>query len=535
MTASKFRVVGSIRGQNLTSVTVATRIVDAHGKLVREGNAHVEMAGAATLGFWDWAEVGHAITFVPSGPSPLMFYPSERSHRLAQAEAPAALEPIEARMGLFFRGRIEPPTAGVRVTISERGVTPATVVASAETDSTGMYSVGPLRDDREYEELFSHPGLVFEKMPPTTKKSGGETVVKAVKLAALTVIVKDTNGSPLSGVLVSLSGDAADGYHSNGFTLADGTLQSGRLMPGEYFAKPMEKEYSFKPASRTVTIVEGSAPVVEFVGERTAFSVHGTVATLDGTPLAGAAVSATGKSTGTSERVHTNEAGHYRIRGLTPGAEYKIAIATNLAGVFHAAPLSRTITVSDGDTRGADFLAIVTSQSAPIGRVLVSVKTTKEVLPTLEAVLTPVGGSTTEQPHRASFGIVPFVEFGILPRGEYRLHIRTSLAPVHWACTSSPERAEVDLRASSSDLSHVEFQFSCGKHTPAPDAEPAPTTARTSIFSLFALILIMAAAYNHQLILAAARKFYFQKIVKRSPPSSDYSSSFLPKQLKPKH
>jgi len=41
--------------------------------------------------------------------------------------------------------------------------------------------------------------------------------------------------------------------------------------PGQYFLRPMMKEYKFEPASRMIDVTEGTAVDVNIVGVRTAY------------------------------------------------------------------------------------------------------------------------------------------------------------------------------------------------------------------------------------------------------------------------
>ena len=41
--------------------------------------------------------------------------------------------------------------------------------------------------------------------------------------------------------------------------------------PGEYFLRPMQKEYSFEPSSQTISVTEGQDIVVNIKGKRVAF------------------------------------------------------------------------------------------------------------------------------------------------------------------------------------------------------------------------------------------------------------------------
>ena len=117
----------------------------------------------------------------------------------------------------------------------------------------------------------------------------GETGFRAVQLAGVTIAVKDTDGRPVTGVLVSLS---TDGYSTNQLTNAEGQLTVTGVRPGTYFVRPVLKEYVFEPSSLSIDLQEGRRDTGRFTARRVAFSCYGTVRALDGAPVANAAVEA---------------------------------------------------------------------------------------------------------------------------------------------------------------------------------------------------------------------------------------------------
>lgn len=62
------------------------------------------------------------------------------------------------------------------------------------------------------------------------------------------------------GALLSLSG--AESYRSNMQTDEQGVIIFGSLSPSEYFLKPMMKEYSFEPASKSINVLNGATEKV---------------------------------------------------------------------------------------------------------------------------------------------------------------------------------------------------------------------------------------------------------------------------------
>jgi len=532
MTARKFRVSGSVSSALLAAGTLAVRVdVFAADNTTLVGTHQTETTAEGT--FHAWAERGQTIVFTPDAPPPVVCYPPKREAHLAPSAtiaAPITLEPIACRPGKFISGTIDPATKGVRVTIVDRTTNePAAIV---ETDVAGQFSVGPLRDDREYEELFFAPGLVFER------DAKNQTIVHALRLAALTAMVRDAQtGAPLPGVLISVSG--SNGYHSNGVTAADGTLSTGQLVPGDYFARPMLAEYVFKPAHGSVRVNEGESLVLEFAGERVAFSVRGRVIALDGSPIAGAVVTATSQRDNSQRQQATvGEDGLYRVRGLTPGESYTVSVATPTAQLFQTSPATRNVVLGRADATGADFVAVPLDKTSAVCRVRVQVNASADVLPTLEALISGPSGSPDSAVRRTKTGIAPFAEFGALTTGKYEVRLTTSLSPQHFACHSTPEVASVELTPDNCDL-RTELAFVCGKQLldiskqAAAPKTVATTAPSTSLFSLIALIILLVAAANYKTLWATAliawKWLRGQEVQRTRPAPEEIASTFLPK------
>ena len=146
-----------------------------------------------------------------------------------------------------------------------------------------------------------------------------DQVFLAHKLAQVIVQVSDNaDGASLQGVLLSLSG--GESYRRNSVTNEEGSLIFNSLSPGEYFLRPMMKEYRFDPPFKMITVAEGASINVKLSGTRVAFSAYGTVTSLNGQPEPGVIVEAQGQSecNNLQEEAITEDNGNFRIRGLEP-------------------------------------------------------------------------------------------------------------------------------------------------------------------------------------------------------------------------
>ena len=150
-------------------------------------------------------------------------------------------------------------------------------------------SVSPfLHRDLEYTVGAERLGYVLS---PIDGQPGSFT---AKKLASVLVRLVDEQGAPLPGVLVSLSG-GENNYRTNEQTGPNGSLSFLGLSPGEYFVKPVLKEYEFEPRSKLITVKEGAEELVEVTAKRIAFSLYGSVTGLKGEPEAGVTMEAIGQ------------------------------------------------------------------------------------------------------------------------------------------------------------------------------------------------------------------------------------------------
>ena len=132
---------------------------------------------------------------------------------------------------------------------------------------------------------------VLDMLYPIDGQPGSFT---AKKLASVLVRLVDEQGAPLPGVLVSVSG-GENNYRTNEQTGPNRSLSFLGLSPGEYFVKPVLKDYEFEPRSKLITVKEGAEKLLELTAKRIAFSLYGSVTWLKGEPEAGVTMEAIGQ------------------------------------------------------------------------------------------------------------------------------------------------------------------------------------------------------------------------------------------------
>ncbi|KOC70780.1 Nodal modulator 2 [Habropoda laboriosa] len=269
---------------------------------------------------------------------------------------------FDGDLGKIIAGRINPPLKGVTVEIF--GKDKSSPIHTLVTENDGTYAIGPLDGKIKYSVTAEKEGFVI-----TGPDADG--VFSAHKLAEIIVQVSDqADNISLQGVLLSLSGGQS--YRKNSITGEDGKLIFNSLSPGEYYLRPMMKEYRFDPPSKMIKVVEGATVKVSLFGKRVAFSAYGSVTSLNGEPEAGLLVEVQGQGDcdNLQEEATTEENGSFRIRGLQPTCTYAFRLKPNAEVNSHiqrTSPVSTSVQTST-DIRGLRLVAF-----HPISRTDVSV------------------------------------------------------------------------------------------------------------------------------------------------------------------
>ena len=156
------------------------------------------------------------------------------------------------------------------------------------------------------------------------------------------------------GVLLSLTGD--ESFHSDGASNNQGLFSFGELFPGGYYLRPILKEWAFTPSSASIALKTGSNHPVRLEATRVAYSVHGRIHSLNGDAERGVVVVASSlDGSNQEEEAQSDSKGVFRLRGLRPDAEYKIAVRSS-ERVERAAPLSSVILMPSSDVEGINFI-----------------------------------------------------------------------------------------------------------------------------------------------------------------------------------
>ncbi|XP_010086253.1 PREDICTED: nodal modulator 1, partial [Pterocles gutturalis] len=434
-----------------------------------------ELQGPFLYEFSYWARSGEKITVTPSSKE-LLFYPPYVETVVSGESCPGKLIEIHGKAGLFLEGRIHPELEGVEIVIGEKGATLPLITVF--TDDKGAYSVGPLHSDLEYTVTAQKEGFVL------TAVEGTVGDFKAFALAGVTFEIKSEDDQALAGVLLSLSGGV---FRSNLLTQDNGMLTFSNLSPGQYYFKPMMKEFRFEPSSQMIEVQEGQNLKIRITGYRTAYSCYGTVSSLNGEPEQGVSVEAVGQKDCSiyGEDTITDEEGKFRLRGLLPGCVYHVQLkAEGNDHIERALPQQRVIEVGNSDIDDVNIIVFrQINQFDLSGNVI----TSSEYLSTLCVKL--YKSENLDNPiHTVNLGLSLFFHFPPLLRdGEnYVVLLDSTLSKSQYDYTLP----QVSFTAIGYHK-HVTLVFSPTRKLPEQDI------AQGSYIALPLTLLLLLAGYNH--------------------------------------
>ncbi|XP_037715151.1 nodal modulator 3 [Drosophila subpulchrella] len=256
-----------------------------------------------------------------------------------------------ATRGLILRGKVVPAIKDAKITLSFPDQ-PELQSLEVLTSVTGEFKFGPIEESLAFDLKAEKESYVFSDY---NRQSAS---FSAHKLCEISVIVKDEAGQTLSGVLLSLSG--GESYRKNLVTGDNGAINFHSLSPSQYYLRPMMKEYKFEPNSKMIEIKDGETVTVTLTGKRYAYSIFGSLTSLNGDPFAGVNVQATAEEGCPQQQEEaTSEAnGQYRIRGLQPGCSYSVRVVPDKENVERSIPGQHTVKVGSEDVRDINLVAI---------------------------------------------------------------------------------------------------------------------------------------------------------------------------------
>ena len=227
------------------------------------------------------------------------------------------------------------------------GIVP--LVSAVANDSNGNppsgFVIKDLEDDYDHsqmtgksstDQLFDQIGSVLPALLPSSYNISG--------------IIADSNGIPLSGVTVNLSGSSS---YASTKTDANGNY-SFNVAYGTYTVTPVLTGYAFNPASTGVTVDGTNANfiisnITATANPVTTYNISGAV-TLNSVGLAGVTITLTGSG---STSTITNSSGNYTFSNAANGS---YTVTPSMTG-YTFSPANRTANVSGANFTVPNFVA----------------------------------------------------------------------------------------------------------------------------------------------------------------------------------
>ncbi|XP_070547557.1 BOS complex subunit NOMO1-like [Ptychodera flava] len=442
-----------------------------------------ELKGPFTYEYTYWARSAEKITITPSSEE-LLFYPASQEVLVQSDTCPTVIASFEGRLGLFLVGSVEPAIAEVDITITPQLIDEYNKdVINTQTDDKGMYRVGPLHDHTQYSVMAKKEGYIM------TQLEGKAGSFKAFKLGEIIIEVIDEEEGPLQGVLLSLSGGS---FRSNNLTQSNGTMHFSNLKPGQYFLRPMMKEYRFEPNSQMIDVLEGSTVKLQIKGLRVAFSCYGRITSLNGEAEPGVAIQASGTDNCGEilEETVSDQDGTFRMRGLQPQCTYelKVKIGEENSHLERSAPVSKMIKVENQDISNIRIIVFRKFNQFEIGG---NVITAVEYLPSLKVLLYSEDNLDAAL-HTLSLSNTNFFQFPTLPMDgkKYLIKLDSTLAK------SSFDYSLPEVSFTTNGYhKHVTMKFEPQRRSLDQDL------AQGSYIALPLIILAIFVAFNHDKVL----------------------------------
>ncbi|ELT93278.1 hypothetical protein CAPTEDRAFT_179513 [Capitella teleta] len=473
---------------------------------IKDPKPKTPVSGPFTYKYLYWAKIGEKLE-VSASSKELLFYPETVEMTIMGDACPGDVDEIIGKRGVFIDGLVTPALADVAVTIAAKGSEDNKIEVTS--DAKGSYRVGPLHSHTEYDVSAVKEGYVL------TAIEGKQGQFRAFKLGQISVTVTDQAGQPLPGVLLSLSGG---NYRSNQVTSDQGAMTFSSLSPGQYFLRPMMKEYSFEPTSQMTEVLEGTTGSIAISGVRVAFSCYGSVTSLNGEPEAGVYVEVVGlhKCSSSQEESKTEPDGSFRIRGLQPNCAYNIRLKAGEANqhIERSVPKSRILHVKNEDMTDVHMIAFRRMNQLDLSGNIIG---SEQHLNTLKVHL--YRESNPDAPiHTVSLGSTNFFYLPSLTVDNQNYVVRLD---------STLQRSAYEYNLSeftftaNTTYQHFTFEFS-------PQRKPIEQELSQSSFLVLPItLLVIFISYNYQKILPmfSQSAASLQSLMSPSKPSTVHQSS----------
>lgn len=423
---------------------------------------------------YDFFSAAGQIKIVPQL-TDFLFKPQFKTVNVKIDDCTERIQPFHGSRGIYIEGQISPSVSGVTIHLVIQDE-----VHYLSSNEEGRYRYGPVDHHTNYTVSASKDG--YDIVP-------GERVgdFKATKLGFISVRIYDTEGQPLSGVLLSLTGRQ---YRNNSITSETGIITYTHLPPGQYFARPLLKEYDFKPGSISIDVGKETESIIEVTGQQVAFSCYGRVVSLSELPETGINVLAMGLGdcSDQSEETQTGTDGQFRLRGLKPGCQFSIEVEkdTGPQRIVKSLPDKKVVTIGSSNLLGIHIIVVRTTGEFELSG---NVITSTEYLQSLRVNLY-LEGHQDSPVHTVILGSSSFFYFPMIPADgrSYVLELESHLS-MHSYSYSLPSTSFT----TAGHHKHVTFEFK-----PTLKSTEIEPTRKGSLAVLVALAVIVVIVLMNQ-------------------------------------
>lgn len=256
---------------------------------------------------------------------------------------------FELQIGYLIKGKVIPPTENVKVSAKIKETND--LISQVETDKNGEYLIGPIFGEYKYDLNAVKDGYKIISIIDSNDFT-------AEKLSLLRVKIIDTNKNPVPSVFISLS-SSNKSFKINNNTNSEGYFDFYELFSGEYYIKPLLKEYRFHPNQKQISIVGGEHYEEVIVAERVAFSLIGKVKLYSNDNIDDITIQAISIESQQIFESSIDRNNEYRIKGLTPFQNYIVKVKIpNDSNIEKAIPSSLPIELGKEDRTDINFILI---------------------------------------------------------------------------------------------------------------------------------------------------------------------------------
>ena len=308
------------------------------------------------------------------------------------------------------------PLAGVTITVNGKGEEHV-----ATTNAAGNYSIDRLHAGDYTVAISGFDTDEYDFEPTVQSVSVGlrETAdigFDGIMLRTVEIMgAVTTDGEPLGGVTVTISGGRAD-EEVTAVTDMEGGYSVDRLHAGDYTVAVSgfdTDEYEFEPASQSIMVELREMADVDFPGVKLrTVEIFGTVAA-EGEPLHDVTVTVSGGRADETVTTTTDAAGGYSVERLHAG-EYTVAISGYDEEEFEFDPASQSVTVELREMREVLF-----DNGIPLRTASISGRVTMGDDPVDDITVTLSGEHEAEMETNSNGQY----NFPGLPAGDYTLEI----------------------------------------------------------------------------------------------------------------